>query len=260
VPVAHTRRAVKPQPKPAKTPAWIQPHIQNVKDILRMRAYDMLGHLSFVQIDREGEKPKLIDFRKVGPAIAQAHGSQQIVIVSQWEGIPPRLEMSKDPCQSCLAKCEFCDGSGRKLCEAFFCGGSGTARMPNGDEKCSTCDGTGNMECSACRGLGKRPTGHEAGNYDWQSPRCKFCGGRQFVNQEIPVPLSDFECGRIGPMILLGPVLRFSVTPIAGPGRNAPVVYSVGLDGNNDGMLLAIESENVPCAAYLLGGIAKAGR
>lgn len=255
------RRPVRNTPRLPKTPEWILPHIQPIKDILRMRTYDMVGHLSFVQIEREeNEKPKLIDFRKVGPAIARAHSGNQLVLVSPWEGIPSKLEVSKDPCPDCLAECEYCKGSGRKLCEAFHCGGSGTAHMPNGDEKCAVCDGTGKMECSACRGLGKRPTGHEGGNYDWQSPRCASCHGRQFVNQEVPVALAEFECGRVGPMVTLGPVVRFTVEPIPGPHRAPPLVYDVIPDGNNDGMLIVLESEQTPCQAYLLGGMVKAGR
>ncbi len=223
-----------------------------------MGEYDVLGNLSFVNI-ADAHDPavvKTIDFRKIGPAVAQARTMNQLVIISPWEGIPPHVEVSQQFCKACKAVCDVCLGKGKKACEAPYCGGSGTQDLPTGKVKCATCKGSGSAPCSSCRGQGKKATGIKGGSYDYRQGLCPVCQGRKFQSQETAKGLTEFSCGTYGGMVALGPIIRFSVRPNAGSSAHAaPLIYDVITDMYGDGMCLMVD-ENAR-HAFIVGGIAK---
>jgi hypothetical protein len=251
----HTKRA---PVKLAKDALWLAQKLQPIREILRTGDYEIKGNLSFVNTQGADGKIKLIDFRKNGPAIAQARSMNQMLIVSPWAGIPSHLEQSAEPCPDCRAVCDVCDGKGLKLCEAPYCGGDGTQRMPTGDRQCVCCKGSGYMQCSGCRGTSKRSTGYKGGTYREDPPqeRCATCHGQQFLNREVAIDPHDFSCGNFAGMLALGPLVRFSVRPLPTADRNAaPLIYDVLLDVYGDPMIILVDETQGQ--AFLIGGIAK---
>lgn|GEM_PF-6144563 len=256
------RAKSQPKPEPVlvdkRDLAWLNKTLQPMRDVIRKGEFDVLGHLSFVNIQPRDPNAKapLIDFRKSGPAIAQARTMNQLVIVSPWEGIPPHVEISEDFCESCLAVCDVCNGKGEKICEAQYCGGSGTQHLPNGPRECVSCKGTGEAPCSSCRGLGNKATGLAAGSYDSSKGLCPDCHGRKFQSKETIHDPREFACGEYGGMQALGPIIRFSVRPLPGANRAVtPYIFDVMTDVYGDGMCLMVDEK--AHQAFLMGGIAK---
>lgn len=256
--------------------------LPQLRDIVRMRQFRLIGRLSRVQIVRPAG-PKTLDFRKEGPVIGFAIGSEQIVVTTPWPGLPAKWDDTDKFCSECLAACDVCGATGKKVCEGFKCGGSGKVPLPmipcEADGclvlareinplcpkcggtghfipkgECPMCSGTGKMVCSACRGTKKRPTGNQGGSYDWHQPACAACRGSKFAHTEIPQPLSDFVAARIGPMVALGPIVRFAVDSIGGEGT-PPKVFDVEADSNGQHMVILLESEQPGAGAFMVGGV-----
>jgi hypothetical protein len=133
-----------------------------------------------------------------------------LLVLGAWAGLPPLRRNSGKPCPKCRHDCDICDGSGKKQCEGFGCGGNGwipgpwklcpapgcSAQLgkpnPSGCEvcrgagqipeelPCRMCKGTKIMTCSRCRGTGKFSTGFINGSTDWRLPKCKACGGSSY--------------------------------------------------------------------------------
>ena len=239
------------KPAARRTLAILQPKLQLIYDIQRTGDYEHLGQLSFVQFATE-PKRRLMDLRKFGPMVARAKSANQLLLVSKWEGIPPHIELSEVFCSACQATCANCQGKGFRLCEQ--CGGTKACSSPAGPKKCDACNENAIGLCRMCKGKKFYPTGRLGGSSDWLQPICPVCGGRLFEHKEIPVPLKDFECGRIGTMVLLGPVDGFS---LLGSRRAPTMKFDVLEDADGDGMLIVLEKAEPPCSAYLVGGIPK---
>src|SRR6266446_1819600 len=165
----------------------LQQMLQQLRDTVRTRRFSLIGRLSRVQVVRP-DGAKTIDFRKEGPVLGFAIGTEQIVVTTAWAGLPPRWDDTDELCPACSSACDVCGASGKKVCEGFKCGGSGKVPLPmvacpapdclsatgkikpgcvqcggngmfvpKGD--CAMCSGSGKMTCSVCRGTKKRPTG-----------------------------------------------------------------------------------------------------
>lgn len=282
-----------PDPTPAAAPVTmmtaadgeLQTFLQTLRDAARMKRYRLIGQLSRCQIMRP-DGPKTIDFRKEGPILAMMEGSEQIIVVSEWRGIPPKLDDTDQFCPDCLSQCDVCGGSGNKICEAFKCGGSGVVPLPFAictessclDGKagvlnphcprchgtgsylpmgtCQVCHGSGKMTCSVCRGTGKRPTGIKDGDTNWRLPACATCKGTKFAHNEIPQETEQFVNARLGDMIALGPIVRFAVDSVGGTGM-PPQVFDVDADANGQYLVLLLERDEPGAASYLIGGVLK---
>jgi len=249
--------AVKPATVRSVMPE-LNDRIQFTLDILRRQDFEILGRLSFLTIERPNGQRESMDFRKTGPMVGQARSANLVLLVEQWNGIPPHVETSEQMCPACLAKCDICEGKGTKVCDGAWCGGLGYRAEPTGKKECLMCNGTKVKTCDACQGSGKRSTGLAGGERydDTRVPpqqRCTSCKGRKRVNKEVAVTPADFGSRSIGPMIAVGPVVRFTIAPQE-PQRPT-LTYDVRADINGDYMLLLLESSAVPCAAYLIGGI-----
>lgn len=266
-------------------PADFAGYLQHLRDVVRTKQYRILGRLSRVQIVRPAGA-KVLDFRKEGPVLGFQSGTEQLVVVTQWNGIPSRWDDTDEFCPDCLAKCDVCDGTGQKACEAYQCGGSGKVPQPmvpcsapgcvaekgsikagcavcrgTGNEirmaDCKVCAGTGKASCSSCRGTGKRPTGIEGGSYDRKKPACERCRGSRFAHKEIPQPIADFLDTRIGPMISLGPITRFAVESVGGEG-SPPQVFDVEADSSGRHLVILLEGEQPGSAVFMIGGVLNA--
>ena len=263
-------------------PVDLQNFLHRLRDVVRSRQYRILGRLSRVQIARP-DGVKVLDFRKTGPVIGFQNNTEQLVVVTQWAGIPSKWDDTDTFCPDCLAACDVCNGAGKKACEAFQCGGSGKVPLPTipcpapgcvaekGKIKakckvcrvtwnkvpmgeCRVCAGSGKAECSSCRGTGKRPTGIEAGSYDRRKPACTRCRGSRFDHKEIPQPIAHFLDTRIGPMLSLGPIVRFVVESVGGEGT-PPQVFDVEADNTGRHLVILLESEQPGSSAFMIGGV-----
>lgn len=259
-----------------------QQFLQQLRDIVRTRQFRLIGRLSRVQVVRP-EGAKTIDFRKEGPVLGFAVGTEQIVVTTPWNGIPSKWDDTDRFCPDCLADCDVCGATGKKVCEGYKCGGSGKVPLPmvscpaedclgitgqvnlkcaqcggsgsfvpKGD--CQMCAGTGQMTCSVCRGTKKRPTGIKGGSYDWRQPACQACWGSRFAHTEIPQEIMQFVDVRIGPMLALGPIVRFAVESVGGEGT-PPQVFDVQADSNGQHMVIFLEHEQPGAGAFMIGGV-----
>lgn len=289
-PISSSGSAAVAAPAPP-TPAggYLDPFLQSLRDVARMKQYRILGRLARMQIVRESGA-KVIDFRKSGPVLGMAIGSDQLIVESAWEGLPPRWDETEEFCSACLATCDVCNGTGKKVCEGPMCGGSGRIKKPYGPcpaddclaggqdlarrpkADCAKCKGTGHyaelaecpvckgskqMDCPPCRGKGKRPTGNEGGSLDWRTPSCSSCQGSKFAHKEIPQEISEYVNARVGPMVALGPIVRFAVESVGGAGT-PPQVYDVDADSNGQYMVLLLEREELGASAFMIGGVLRA--
>jgi len=272
MPTTHPRRPspLKPSPRKSsgsmKTPAWLEAHLRPIKDILRTKEFTIMGRLSFVSVLNPKEQiPKLIDLRQEGPWLAEAKNVNQVLLISEWTGIPPHIDNSKQiPCPNCLRECEFCRGTKERNCSLQYCGGRGRRFDPQGlqdfsqEDHCPSCQGTGKVKCDGCQGTGRRSTGIAHGElYDADrrppQPVCPKCKGRKVLVKETPVNILDFQVAQVGPFQILGEIIRFTVIPKSG---KAAYQYDVLSDAMGDGMFLVIEPSGEYSMAYLVGGVA----
>jgi hypothetical protein len=269
MPTTHPRHAspLKPAPKKSsqltRTPAWLKAHLDPIRDILRTKEYNVMGRLSFVSIVKPDGTKMLMDFRRTGPFVGEAKNVNQVLLISEWKGLPSHLEASTGPCPDCQSKCQFCHGEKTKLCTLRYCGGRGVRSDPqklmdfSGEEFCPSCLGEGRVKCDGCDGTGRRSTGFVGGvSYDPDArPRqaiCETCKGRRTLTAETPVNLLEFQIAQVGTTSVIGEIVRFIVMPENG---RAAYQYDVMPDSLGDGMFLVIEP-GPPQMAYLVGGIA----
>jgi|SRR5579863_2154400 len=246
-------------PKPRVPQQWADKRVLEIDQIIRRHEYDIIGNLSFVNI-AVNQEMRLIDFRKGGgPAVARARTMDALILVTPWQGIPDKTERTEDFCPTCITDCDICQGIGKKLCEAPFCGGEGIQHLPathhegkcHNCPKCVACNGTGKSTCSSCRGKGRRATGQVDGKL------CGTCAGAQFVIRKTPVNVMDFCLANVGAGIALGPIIKFTVRPIGESRNNSVRAYDVSPDFEQMPMILLLRSKTIPCQCYLIGGIAR---
>lgn len=231
--------------------AALDSYLGYLNDIERMRQYHLIGRLSRAQILRP-EGAKTLDFRKEGPVLSFANGTEQLIVCDTWRGLPPKWDDTDQFCTACLSQCDVCAGTGKKRCEAFKCGGSG--KILGTDNDCPVCAGSGEASCSLCHGTGKRPTGIKNGLTNYREPTCPKCRGSKFAHTEIPQDLQSFVNARIGGMIALGPIVRFVVESVGGEGL-PPQVYDVEADTNGQHLAILLESEQQGSRVYMIGGV-----
>ncbi len=179
--------------------------------------FSPLGRLAWMQTEHGTIQFPVVNGEGCGPDLAQRCDTttgpdpNALLVLGQWEGLPPLRVNTSKPCPKCRHACDVCDGSGKKLCElcggqtwipgnwlpcagpnclketgkfrgeCVTCGGSGQIREQN---PCAMCDGSAKMTCSRCAGSGKYSTGRINGAVDWDvSPKCKFCYGSTFVGE-----------------------------------------------------------------------------
>lgn len=265
----------------------LQTFLAYLRDIERMRQYRLIGRLSRCQMLRP-EGAKTLDFRKDGPVLAFANGTEQLIVADTWRGLPPKWDDTDQFCQACLSNCDVCGATGKKACEAQGCGGGGHVPVPAvvcpaddcldggnrkhinphcdmchgtgsfiGTKNCPVCEGSGRAKCSLCRGSGKRPTGIQGGSTNYREPTCPECRGSKFAHKEIAQDFNSFVNARIGTMVALGPIVRFVIESVGGEGL-PPQVYDVEADANGQHLALLLEHEQPGARVYMIGGVLRA--
>ena len=68
----------------------LQTFLAYLRDIERMRQYRLIGRLSRCQMLRP-EGAKTLDFRKDGPVLAFANGTEQLIVADTWRGLPAEV-------------------------------------------------------------------------------------------------------------------------------------------------------------------------
>jgi hypothetical protein len=152
---------------------------------------------------------------------ASSQTTDVLMVLGAWTGLPALRKLSDDPCPKCRHACDICDGSGKKQCQGYQCGGRGWIPGPwlecpgpgcnkeTGAFKpgCATCGGTGQipkqlpcpmcegtkvMTCPRCKGSGIFSTGKLGGQLDYKLPPCKACKGFGFRFDMVPQDLDQF--------------------------------------------------------------------
>jgi hypothetical protein len=282
------RRTAETPAAPAITAGGPLPHgmdafLARIRDLERTKDYRIFGRLTRAQILRPAGA-KVLDFRKTGPVLAMAD-DDLIVVVDVWQGMPAKLDDTDEFCRACLATCDVCAGTGKKLCEMFTCGGRGRVNAPGeqcpseeclhgglrghikpgcdmchgtgifvGTRECPACKGEGKARCGQCRGTGKRPTGIEGGDTNWRKPSCPECKGTKFNHREIPQDVDAFIIAGLGEMVAIGPIVSFVVESVGGTGE-PPQVYEVDADANGQHLVILLERNAPGARMYMLGGV-----
>jgi hypothetical protein len=205
----------------------------------QLRLYNVLGRLYSLETDKGRIQ---FDSHK-GPGIAQeidpdGQATGQLLFVSPLGELPLVPEYSEAFCPACLTKCDICNGKGKAGCIYVGCGGRG--RVQAGEEacpgcvlvkgkfdlacetcgghgavphyiNCPACNGSGKADCGPCRGTGKRPSGRNKKNTEM----CAACRGSQRAGRHVPQDLAHLVVGKMGNNLVIGPVTRMIVTPVA---------------------------------------------
>lgn len=218
----------------------------------------------------------------------------KLAIVTAWEGLPQIRKSTEEPCPDCLRECDVCQGQGKKLCEAYGCGGSGVGpaiglvlcpakgcskETGHFEKNCQQCKGSGQVEvreackvcrgetipglvgtvatCSMCKGRKTYATGIKDGETNYRLPACLACGGSKFKGEVVDQDVNKFVNAWIGNMAVVGPITRFSTESVAGEGL-PPLVFDVDPDVNGDLLVLIVDQQSEPRSAFLIGGVIKA--
>jgi hypothetical protein len=204
-----------------------------------------------------------------------------LLVLGAWTGIPPLRRNSGKPCPKCRHACDICDGSGKKQCEGFGCGGNGwipgqwllcpapgcSAQMgkpnPAGCDVCHNtgqiarqlpcpmCEGTKMMTCSRCKGTGRFSTGFINGSTDWRLPKCKACDGSSYLGtyqmqdvEKFTNAMLDHEYSSTSKYCfrVLGPIHSFCISDFE---SSRPRVFDVSADSAGDLLVLLVPTRHV---------------
>ena len=197
------------------------------------RTFRALGRLLYLQTDHGKIDFPAHDGEYIGPdwrfstdgevlpiSLDSIRNVGYLLVLGQWEGFPALRKQTTQPCSKCRHACDICDGSGKKQCEGFQCGGRGwvpdlthllscsaagcLAETGKAKLDCTLCGGAGQiyeqktcpmclgtklMTCARCSGTGKFSTGKINGAVDWNLPACKACDGTglrgEMVRQDV---------------------------------------------------------------------------
>ncbi len=232
----------------------IQPAIDERLEAARRGNYEIIGAITLIETTRGAMRFPHDQGLTIGFIVNPENPSSprnKLIIVSPWEGLPALREGSAIPCQACLVDCDVCDKNGKKLCEAFKCGGSGV--RTDTKQECEVCAGSGRMTCPLCKGTRKMSSGMKFG------AKCVKCGGTKFQSKELPQDVDQFVNARLGPMTVLGPITALHYQASSGVGA-VNRTLEVDRDESGDLMVLLLEPTSTVTRAYLLGGVLKEKR
>lgn len=251
--------------------------------------YSILGQLMLLHTARGR-----MEFFKNGPLIATLNDRLQLLLVSEWKGLPEKRVLLEEPCPACQVECEQCGGQGKSACQ--ICGGSGlmdgletcpciAGGAPRPDpacqqgcfglgmrrvtENCMNCE-QGTAVCTVCKGTGERASGRRgdapcaacqrlgraraAGSSQCRCAECLVCQGHGRKVEMPPQPLEAFAHGRLEGMVALGPIHQVVWHTVDGSGQIRICDIRPDRDGNLMVLLLRGTKGNDP-HAWLLGGL-----
>lgn len=250
------RRKTERDPKP-KTSA-VAELIASRAAMIQTLDYEPLGRLIQMQIST-GDDAKWIEFRRrnKGPSIGRLSDGS-IDLVDPWPGLDDRLEATLDLCPDCLAPCDECGETGRRLCTQ--CGGAKEVKAGEEpcdcvkekgqfDAACTKCRGggslpvmepcdrcevdgvsTGKMQCPECLGGGKMSTGHLNGALPTRrGPVCPSCEG---YGRALKRTAQELNAREFAGAYWLGPIMGFMVKPIGEQREPETWIASADAQGN----------------------------
>ncbi len=260
--------------------------------------YVVLGSVSLLQTAHGVLRFPVAGGVATGPTIGYVTDSeskpnpQQLVVLTSWEGVPDLREKTDKFCTACLADCDNCGATGKKICEGVGCGGSGWTPGPfeqcgapgcakdagkfnpscevcHGSGQivphleCLMCKGTGKMICPVCKGETRYATGIKGGAKDWTLGKCETCHGEQRQAFVKPQPIEAFINAvfpdpKNGPIIAVGPITSYIVdlTQEMREQENTVVkIFDVKEDAAGDHLFLLIDTASNPPWPYLVGGL-----
>ncbi len=231
--------------------------------------YTTLGQIELIETAGRGR----MDFRHTGPLLAQMRDRNDLLITTDWPDLPVLTRALDEPCPTCSAPCEQCQGAKVSMCQ--ICGGAGKTRHIGSCQACAdagkyradcpvceglpvvewrtcgACSGTGGRACSRCNGAGVTGSGKiERRGKIGPCPDCEGAGKK--VARETQ-PLERFTQGRIENFVALGPVRAIVFRSLDGPARIEVVDVRKDTSGNLMVVLLDYTAGRKPIA-YLAGG------
>jgi hypothetical protein len=251
--------------------------------MVRRGEYELLGRIALLRTEL-GD----VDFgRERGSFIAKLDGTDELVLMNDWQQFPADVVCTTDLCPDCKAHCTGCDGKGERACLGLKCGGEGrmilsyeacsapgcvresgkakvgcevckgAGQVPGQTADCPTCKGTKKQQCPQCQASGKMSTGLEGGALpDSAAPRCASCRGtgRKMVSE--PQPYQRFVLGEMEGFTVLGPVteLLWQADVCRDPRRSMELASIVADEEGNLGALLVKDPERTGQPWYWLGG------
>ncbi len=266
-------------PVNTQTQASEQQYVQNLlaeqAALMQRGETQLLGQIMRIQTDRGW-----MEFYHEGPILGARRDRFDLLLLTEWKGLPELRKPSQTPCGHCTATCEQCAGEGKSVCE--LCGGAGkryrravcecAAGKPC-DPKCKTCrgvgmfeepytceccDGSKKMTCPRCRGLKMESTGiypPEMRGKPNALP-CPQCRGHRIVIELEPQKMEKFLHGRLAGYDVYGPIRSIAYKAMGGAARLDIVAIEPDLAGNL--MVLLLEPlQGGLKRGYFLGGLAK---
>ena len=258
------------------------------------------GTIQFPVVNGEGIGPDLaahlVPESASAPGVAPVADLSTLIVLGEWTGLPPIRHDSTTPCPKCRSACDSCDGSGKKVCQGYGCGGRGTVDgkwLPcpgvncserNGkinpacetcrgtgqiaeQNPCPMCDKTGKMTCPRCKGSGKIATGYQGGKVPGFSseknrmvvpPQCAACQGTTWYDG-----FTEQEVEKFTNAVL---TRDRSIYAVLGPIRSFVIsdaatrhtrIFEVSPDAMGDLMVLLVPGAKGLRKAYLVGGVVR---
>ncbi len=254
---------------PTTAQQYVQQAIAEQSQIIAQGQYQMLGQVMRIRTDRG-----VMEFYGSGPLIGRRHDRMDLVMVTEWPGLPDKRTATAAPCVHCAVKCEQCEGKKASTCE--LCGGAGERLqqtvcdclktggpfeacechgigMIGKPHKCAACNGTKTIACPRCRGTGQEATGLYPPKPG--SPVCPKCQGQRVVVKLAPQQLVAFLQGKLGDMPVYGPIRSIVLVAMDGS-RNIDIV-EVEPDRQGNLMVLGLDKQANVTRGYFLGGVAR---
>ena len=281
------------QSRAAQADLTLEQILDRQHELVLQREYVPLGKIDYIYVPRGGTLVKM-DYRKDGPRLAFNPDTGDLLLLSAWNGLPNLATGEGTPCQSCVAVCGDCKGTGAKQCTLAGCGGSGQITTQfracpdclggagnktkpdcatcNGrgevvkPEKCRGCDDNGLAKCFPCGGSGKVSTGREKGQSDYYDqvanrfvsvPACKACSGKGRTAPTQPQDWRQFGWGQVN----IGGKNMAALGPIQRivwhtmDSNGKFQSCNVTPDRGGNLMVLLLESDQPGSKQYLVGGI-----
>ncbi len=248
---------------------YVQNAIAEQNSLIAAGDYIMLGQVMRIRTDRG-----YMEFYGAGPLIGRRRDRMDLLMITEWPGLPDKRTATAAPCQHCAVTCEQCEGRKTSRCE--ICGGAGQrlqqavceclakgGPFPGCDchglgmigkpVECESCKGAKVIACPRCRGTGNEATGlypPKAG-----SPVCPKCQGQRVVVAIAAQPLTAFLQGNLGGLPAYGPIRSLIYTAADGS-RNIDIV-EIDPDRQGNLAVLVLEKQAPVTRGYFMGGIAR---
>src|SRR5581483_5085302 len=269
------------EPAPDRRPATLREYVDERKQQVLRQQYTVMGQVDCLLTPRGS-----MEFGRTGPTLATFHDGK-LGFITEWPGLPDQFIPTGKLCPDCQAKCDECNGKGKRIClypgcggegvikvktvacpapgclkesgkykaDCTNCGGSGSVFEPR---KCPTCKGKGIAPCPLCRATGRMSTGYHRGatkKLGRPAPKlCRSCQGHGLVRRQNPQVMKKFIARRHDGMTVLGPITAI-VFHTVGDFNLKFNIIDVKPDQDGNPMFLFLESPLPGAMMHLMGGV-----